>query len=107
MNSPAFGCFDDSSSLSIVKAAIWIFSSNRICSIMDAKGTLFVLIVSLAMGLETSHGAMPFGRLMSLHYAPDDIRTVVVPQTNNRLWPSLPKDDLGTSRLSVALAARS
>jgi hypothetical protein len=72
---------------------------------MDAKRILIMTVVLLAVGTETSYAAMPFGRLMPLHYGPDDIRTVVVPQTEKKLsFSSLPKNSLSTSRLSPAPA---
>jgi hypothetical protein len=74
---------------------------------MEAKGTLLILTVSLAMSLETSRGAMPFGRLTPLHYAPDDIRTVVVPRTENiPLFSSLLPDALPDRRRSMALSLK-
>jgi hypothetical protein len=73
---------------------------------MDAKTT--VLTISVVVSLGTSQAAMPFGRLMTLHYAPQDIRTLVVPRIENRSLPSLLlQDNLPTTRFSVALATRS
>ncbi len=72
---------------------------------MDAKRTVIMTVVLLAVGLEPSYAAMPFGRLMPLHYGPDDIRTVVVPQTEKKLaFSSLPQNSLSTSRRSAAPA---
>jgi hypothetical protein len=50
---------------------------------MDGKRISIVIVLALELGLETLHAAMPFGRLMLLHYGPDDIRTVIVPRTKN------------------------
>jgi uncharacterized protein (TIGR02246 family) len=55
---------------------------------MEGKKVLIVTLVSLAVGLET-HASMPFGRLMPLHYGPDDCRTITVAKSQRvHLSPS-------------------
>ncbi|HZC36587.1 MAG TPA: hypothetical protein VE242_13280 [Chthoniobacterales bacterium] len=74
---------------------------------MDAKTTLHVLTISVVISLGTSQAAMPFGRLMPLHYAPDDVRTLVVPRAEISSPSVLQQDSLPKVNFSVALAARS
>jgi hypothetical protein len=74
---------------------------------MDAKTTLIVAVVFVVTSIDTSHAAMPFGRLTPLHYSPDDIRTVVVPRTERSVsFSSLPLNGLSASRLFAAPAPR-
>jgi uncharacterized protein (TIGR02246 family) len=55
---------------------------------MDGKKVLIVTVISFALGLETQ-ASMPFGRLMPLHYGPDDCRTITVAKSQRvRLSPS-------------------
>jgi hypothetical protein len=62
---------------------------------MDAKKIFIVTVLAFSVGLQGLHAAMPFGRLMPLHYGPDDIRTVVVPRIESTpLFASSQTDDL-------------
>jgi hypothetical protein len=45
---------------------------------MDGKRISIVIVLALELGLETLHAAMPFGRLMPIHYSPGDVRTITV-----------------------------
>ena len=63
---------------------------------MDAKKILIVTVLGFSVSLESVHAAMPFGRLMPLHYGRGDIRTVVVARTDDAaVSSSLPSMSLG------------
>jgi len=43
---------------------------------MEGKPTSILTVFVLGLLLESLPAAIPFGRLMLLHYGPDDIRTI-------------------------------
>jgi hypothetical protein len=56
---------------------------------MDGKSALVLVIVSCALSMETQ-ATMPFGRLMPLHYGPEDCRTVTPSKAELVTSPSSP-----------------
>jgi hypothetical protein len=56
---------------------------------MDGKKVLILVAVSCALSLET-HATMPFGRLMPLHYGPEDCRSITLSKADSISSPSSP-----------------
>lgn len=62
-----------------------------------------MIVLAAGLLLESLHAAMPFGRLMPLHYGPDDIRTLVILRPKSApLLSSLPSIGLPTAGPSAA-----
>ena len=56
---------------------------------------LFFVAVCSAAALNMSWAAAPFGRMMPMHYGPEDIRTIVAPKTEKTLTDTARTSDQG------------
>jgi hypothetical protein len=72
---------------------------------MEGKPTSILTVFVLGLLLESLPAAIPFGRLMPLHYGADDIRTIVMQRVESEPLLSLPLDNFPELRLSTASTA--